>query len=253
MTLKNFILALLLCGGALDAAAQSPELLYQQANGLYQAGKIAEARDLYESIASNGYESGDLLYNLGNAHYRLGDLGRAILNFERARRIMPADDDLRHNLQLANLRVVDRIEPTPRLFLWDWWDGIKGAFSAQSALWFSFALFVLLASALMTMMLIRAYVVRKSALIAGVVTALLLAFSLVLTFQKIADDGRRDEAVVVASITTIKNSPDGHSTDAFVLHAGVKVRVIDSVNDWIQIRLADGKVGWMERGAAETI
>jgi tetratricopeptide (TPR) repeat protein len=253
MTMKNFMLALLLCGGASGAAAQSPEQLYQQANALYQAGKIAEARDLYESVVSNGYVSGDLLYNLGNAYYRLGDLGRAILNYERARRIMPADDDLRHNLQLANLRVADRIEPTPRLFLWDWWDGIKGAFSAQSAVWFAFVLFVLLVVAAMTMMLIRTYVVRKTALIAGVVTALLLAFSLVLMFQKIADDGRRDEAVVVASITTVKNSPDAHSTDAFVLHAGVKVRVIDSVNEWIQIRLADGKVGWMERGAALTI
>jgi hypothetical protein len=253
MTMKNLMLVLLLCGGGVKAAGQSPDQLYQQANELYQAGKIAEARDLYESVLSNGYESGDLLYNLGNAYYRLGDLGRAILNYERARRIMPADDDLRHNLQLANLRVVDRIEPTPRLFLWDWWDSIKGASGVQSAVWVSFVLFVFLTAAVIAMMLNRTYVVRKISLIAGVVTAFLFVFSLILTVQKVADDARRDEAVVVALITTVKNSPDAHSSDAFVLHAGVKVRVIDSVNDWVQIRLADGKVGWMERGAAITI
>ena len=31
-------------------------------------------------------------------------MGRAILNYERALRYIPGDDDLRHNLQLANLR-----------------------------------------------------------------------------------------------------------------------------------------------------
>jgi len=253
MTIRTCILALLCCGGVLGAAAQSPEELYQQANTLYQAGKIAEARDLYELISSNGYVSGDLLYNLGNAYYRLGDLGRAILNYERAKRIMPADDDLRHNLQLANLRIVDRIEPAPRLFLWDWWEGIKGVLSPQSAVWISFVLLVIVVAAAMTMMLFGSYQVRKIALIAGSVMAVLFIFSLVLAIEKIADVGRQDEAVVVASITTVKNSPDAHSSDAFVLHAGVKVRLLDSVNDWVQIRLADGKVGWMERGAALTI
>ena len=59
--------------------------------------------------------------------------------------------------------------------------------------------------------------------------------------------------MVTATITTVKNSPDAKSSDAFVLHAGVKIRLTDSVNEWVKIRLADGKVGWMERGAAEQI
>lgn len=251
MKKTTLMLALLLAGGG--ALGQSPDRMYQEANSLYQEGKIAEARDLYERVLSNGYVSGDLLYNLGNAYYRLGDVGRAILNYERARRIIPGDEDLRHNLQLANLRVVDRIEPTPRLFLWDWWEGIKGAFPAQSAVWFAFGFFVLLVAAVIAIMLVQAYSVRRFALIAAMVTALFLVFSLVLVAQKIADEERRDEAVVVSAITTVKNSPDSRSSDAFVLHAGVKVRVIDSVNYWIQIRLADGKVGWMERDAAVTI
>jgi tetratricopeptide (TPR) repeat protein len=253
MMTKRLLLALVLSAGASFAVAQSPDQLYQQADSLYQQKRFAEARELYEAVVSNGYVSGDLLYNLGNTYYRLGDLGRAILNYERARRYLPGDDDLRHNLQLANLRVVDRIEPTPRLFLWDWWDGIKGAISAQSAVWLVFVCLLLLAAAAITMMLSRAYGVRKIALISGLVAVFLLAFTVVLAIQKIAETDRQDEAVVVAEITTVKNSPDQRSTDAFVLHAGVKVRLIDSVNDWVQIRLVDGKVGWMERAAVVTI
>jgi tetratricopeptide (TPR) repeat protein len=253
MMTNRLFLALVLFAGVSRAIAQSPDQLYQQADSLYQQKKFAEARDLYEAIVSNGYVSGDLLYNLGNTYYRLSDLGRAILNYERARRFLPGDDDLRHNLQLANLRVVDRIEPTPRLFLWDWWDGIKGAISSQSAAWLVLIFLMLLAAAAITMMLSQTYGVRKIALTGGLVAAFFLAFALILTIQKITEEDRQDEAVVVAEITTVKNSPDQRSTDAFVLHAGVKVRLIDSVNDWVQIRLADGKVGWMERAAVVTI
>jgi tetratricopeptide (TPR) repeat protein len=253
MIIRHALLLLALSLAAGDLQAQSPEQLYQKANTLYQEGKVSEARDLYESIESNGYVSGDLYYNLGNAYYRLGDLGRAILNYERAARLMPADDDLRHNLQLANLRVVDRIEPTPRLFIWDTWDSIKGMMSSQTATWAAYAFFLLLVGCAALLLLARSYPLRRAAMTGGLACLLLLVCSVLLVIEKISDDTRRDEAVVVASITTVKNSPDDKSSDAFVLHAGVKVRLIDSVNDWVKIRLADGKVGWMERGAAETI
>lgn len=253
MTGRRFSLIPLLLIVALTARAQSPEQLFQQANGLYQDGKIAEARDLYEKIVSNGYVSEDLYYNLGNVYYRLGDLGHAILNYERAHRLAPADEDLRHNLQLANLRVTDRIEPTPRLFVWDYWDSMKGSVSTSTAMWVAYVLFVFLIVAVAFFMLGQSYGLRKAALLGGIVCALFLVGSGLFLWDKVSDDNRRDEAIILAAITTIKNSPDPKSSDAFVLHAGVKVRVIDSVNEWIKIRLADGKVGWMERGAAETI
>jgi tetratricopeptide (TPR) repeat protein len=246
------IIVLVLCAVS-TTWAQNPDELFQKANGLYQENKIAEARDLYESIVSNGYVSGDLYYNLGNAYYRLGDPGRAILNYERALRYLPADDDLRNNLQVANLRVIDRIEPTPRIFLWDYWDGLKGAFATRTVTWSAYALFTLLCATIIVLMLGGSYALRKGALVACIVSMLFFLFSLTLLAAKISDDNRRDEAIVVVNLTTVKNSPDSKSSDAFVLHAGVKVRVIDSVNEWIKIRLADGKVGWMERGAAETI
>jgi SH3-like domain-containing protein len=52
---------------------------------------------------------------------------------------------------------------------------------------------------------------------------------------------------------TVKNSPDAKSSDAFVLHGGVKVQLIDSVGGWSKVRIADGKVGWLEASAVEVI
>lgn len=233
--------------------SQSLEQSFDQANLLYQQNKFVEARDAYAAIIRQGYVSGDLYYNLGNACYKTGDLGKAILNFERALRLMPNDDDLKHNLQLANLMIADKIEPTPRLFLWDYWDGIKGAFSLTVLTWTCYGLFAVLIALLCTGILARTYRTRRFALLGGSIDSIVLIFLVVVLAGKIGDVNRTDAAVVVAKITTVRNSPDPQSSDAFVLHSGVKVTITDRVNDWFEIRLADGKVGWMEKSAAEVI
>jgi len=46
---------------------------------------------------------------------------------------------------------------------------------------------------------------------------------------------------VTVAITSVKNAPDAESSDAFVLHAGVKVTVIERVETWIKIRLPTEK------------
>jgi tetratricopeptide (TPR) repeat protein len=233
--------------------AQTPEQKFQEANGLYQRGKIAEARDLYQAVVQEGFISGPLYYNLGNAYYRTGDIGRAILNYERALRLMPTDEDVQHNLAMANLRITDRIEPVPRLVLWEYWDGVKNWFSLLGATWAGYAIYCLLLASIAAVFLARSYRLRKTGFVASFVSGLLLVFFVVLFLAKVADTGRTDEAIVVAPITTVKNSPDTRSSDAFVLHAGVKVWILDGVNEWLKVRLADGKVGWMEKSAADII
>ena len=236
-----------------NAFAQSPEQVFDQANQLYQQNKFAEARDAYESVVRNGFLSGELYYNLGNAYYKTGDVGKAILNYERALRFMPNDDDLKHNLQLANLMITDKIEATPRLFLWDYWDELKGTFSLRTLTWVCYCVFVLLIGSICVVVLARTYQLRRLGLWGGSVSTAVLILFIVLLIGKIGEMNRADAAVVTAEITTVKNSPDANSSDAFVLHSGVKVTITDGLNEWVKIRLADGKVGWMEKTAAEII
>jgi tetratricopeptide (TPR) repeat protein len=233
--------------------AQSPEQVFEEGNRLYQEKKFSEARKAYESLLNNGYLSGDLYYNLGNAYYKVGNIAKAILNYERGLRLVPNDEDLRHNLKLANLMVADRIEPTPRLFFWDYWDSIRGAFSVESITWITYGAYILVIGSIGIVILSRSFQTRKIAITGWAGSALVFIVLLLVCLVKISDLGRDDLAVVTHDIITIKNSPDAKSSDAFVLHSGVKVQITDRVNDWIKIRLADGKVGWMENNGAERI
>lgn len=257
MTQRRTILTALLVAllAALPArmCSQTPEQRFEQGNEAYQQGKISEAMDIYESILRNGYVSGPLYYNLGNAYYRAGNIPRAILNYERALRFMPGDDDLRHNLRLANLMITDKIEPTPRLFLWDYFDSVKDAFTLEAVTWLAYAGFVLLVGCISAIILGRTYFVRKLALWGSVASAAFLVLFAALFFVKLGDVNRTNEAVITANIVTVKNSPDEKSSDAFVLHGGVKVQIVDQFSDWVKVRLADGKVGWMESKETERI
>jgi tetratricopeptide (TPR) repeat protein len=234
-------------------AAQSPEQLFNQGNQLYQQGKIADARDVYESLLGKGYVSGDLYYNLGNACYRTGNLPRAILCYERALRYLPGDEDLKHNLQLANLSITDRIEPIPRLFVWDYWDAVKNWLPQYTLTLVAYGWYVLLMASIAAILLARSYRMRKIAALSTLGTGVVFLFFLAVFAGKLSDINRGDLAIVTAQIVTVKNSPDIKSSDAFVLHGGVKLQVIDRYATWAKIRLADGKVGWMEAGGAEII
>ena len=253
MTLRRcLLLFLVLCAPRL-LSAQSPEQQFIQGNQLYQQGKIAEARETYETLANKGYVSGELLYNLGNACYRTGDVPKAILYYERALRLIPADEDLRHNLLLANLSIIDRIEPAPRLFVWDYWDAVKGWLPMRTLTLVAWGWYVALLAAIAAIVLARTYASRKVAAIASAVCAVGFLFFVAALIGQIGDLNRGDQAIITAGIVTVKNSPDIKSSDAFVLHGGVKVQIIDRYATWSKIRLADGKVGWMEAGSAEII
>lgn len=235
------------------ARAESPEQFFDEANQAYQASRFADAIQKYEAILTTGNLSGEVFYNLGNAYYKSGNIAKAILNYERAMRFIPNDEDLRHNLQLANLSITDKIEPTPRLFVWNWWDAVKSAFSLKSITWLAYSFFALTALCTILAILARSYAARRAGFFAGVASVSLLALSLIIFVGKLNAVRNADAAIVTANITTVKNSPDATSSDAFVLHSGAKVIITDRVNDWIKIRLADGKVGWMEQKAAEII
>ena len=53
---------------------------------------------------------------------------------------------------------------------------------------------------------------------------------------------------------TVRSTPSENGTSLFILHEGHKVNIKDdSMKDWKEIRLEDGKVGWVPVGSIEII
>ncbi len=238
---------------SVTAFGQTPEQLYTEGNQAYQKGDLARATELYESIIHNGYASSDLYYNLGNAYYKQGNIARAILNYERASRLTPGDDDLRHNLQLANQMITDRIDPTPHLFVWDWWTSLKNWLSFETVTWILYAAVLVLAASISFVIAGWSYRLRRIALFSSLMDGVLVVLVAAIFFGRYTDAHRTDEAIVMAQVVNVKNSPDARSSDAFVIHAGLKVQLTDYLGEWTKVKLADGKVGWLEAKEIEVI
>ena len=190
---------------------------------------------------------------MGNANYRIGKIGYAILYYEKALELSPSDEDVKHNLDFAHLSTVDRIQPLPRFFLFDWWEALLGLFSDNGWVYVVFVLYLLV------ILLVGAYSYSKTVkqqkifFFSSISCVFLLAFSISLLLIKVNREVTLKSGVIVEQFVTVKFSPDSQSTDAFVIHEGLKVNLEDQLDKWIKIRLANGKVGWVENTYVEQI
>jgi len=234
-------------------SAQTPDDVFNRGNELYRAGKYQEAANEYESVIKQGKVSAELYFNLGNAYYRERQLARAILSYERAALMHPNDPDIEHNLKLAYLKTVDRIEPVPEMFIIQWLHTIGSLMSTATVRVLFVLCWMLLFGSLATMYLVlrpgilRA--VRMSFFISCALGALCAAMLGIQSFQ----DTIQDKAIIIAQTVTAKSSPDAKAVDAFVIHEGVKVKLTDSVGEWVKVTLVDGKIGWIPSEQCERI
>lgn len=238
------MLIILMLAGSLSYS-QEASIQFEQANQFYRAGQYEQAVQMYEQVTKNGFQSSELYYNLGNSYFKVNNIPASILNFERARKISPNDDDIDYNLRLANLRVIDKIEPIPRLFFLNWWNSFVNLFSSDG--WSYLGIFSLWGTlgAAASILVLRKYAFQR--LLFGLTVLLLIVSALSLTcmFQRNQIETREDFGILFTQAVPVKSAPDNQSTDLFMLHEGVKVEFLDSVGEWRKIRLADGKVGWL--------
>lgn len=218
---------------------------FKDGNAAYDEGNYEQALTFYNSIVEAGMESAPLYNNMGNTYYKMKDYPHAILYYEKALKLDPSDEDIRVNLEIANLAVVDKIKPIPQSFLARWWDGLQSMVSVDGWAWLSIVFFALLLTGLFIFLMSRRTGLRKMGFFVGLVTLFCLVFSVIFAVGGQRRLSRHDEAIVMTPTVTVKSSPSDQSVDLFVLHEGAKVRVLDSARDWNKIRIADGSVGWL--------
>ncbi len=227
---------------------------YQEGNRLYQEGDFEGALASYLRLVEAGFESGEVYYNIGNTYFKLGDVAPSILYYERARRLLPGDEDVQANLDLARSLTVDEIEPLPRFWFFSavqWWVGLlpRTLLIAVAA-----ASYLVGTGVVLLLILKRGAQVavwgRRIALASGVVFFL---FGLNLAVREF-ELGRAEEAVVFQPQVDVLSAPlDDETLTIFTVHEGTKVRIDRFSEEWAEVVLEDGRVGWVPVGVLETI
>jgi len=251
----RFMLTFLLISFFLrEAASQETSTdKFNQGVTLFTAGNYYEALQVWTDIYSTGYRSANLNYNIGNAYFKLNNIPDAILFYERAYLLNPADEDINYNLQIARRLIVDRLQEIPELFFVRWYNFLSLILSVNS--WANISI----GSFLLCLLLLSLYI-YSSKYRQKVIGFWLAVFFFVSTIASLSFTVRNKslvynshKAIISSPLVSGKSSPDNSGTDLFVLHEGTKVSIEDEVGEWFEIRLSDGNKGWIPANGLKII
>jgi tetratricopeptide (TPR) repeat protein len=211
----------------------------------FTAGSYKEALQIWTDIYNTGYRSANLDYNIGNAYYKLNNIPLAILFYERAYLLKPADENINYNLQIARTLIVDRFQEIPELFFIKWYNFVSLFLSTNSWAKISITSFILFLLLLSLYIYSSRYRNKLIGFWLGVFFIVLSLTSLAFTIRNKSLVFDSHKAIISSPMVNGKSSPDKSGNDIFVLHEGTKVTVEDEVGEWSEIRLSDGNKGWV--------
>lgn len=244
------VAALLLALASLTSASASPEALkratkdYQQANAAYEKTDFAKAGDLYRRAIDEGVADSRLYFNYANCLFRLNQPGMAILYYEKARKLDPNDEDVAYNLRFVNAQIIDKNPAPESNALTKALSFAHSAFSINEGLWISAGLFSLLfLAAILTLFAGPAF---RGALIAAMVLAglALLALTPSLAF-KIKEQETLQYGIVLKPAAEMFSGPGETFQVLTQVHEGTKFEIVETRGDWVSVKLANGKGGFV--------
>lgn len=243
--MRTLFLLVLTLNGILGMA-QNVDSLFVQANELYRQENYTEALKAYEEIEAMDQESWALYYNIGNIHYKMNRVAPAIFYYEKALKLRPDQPDVRFNLEFANQMVLDNIEPLPRNLGQRFMDAVILKLTYET--WAKIAVGLAFLFALLFLMYHFSYSTGKKRFyfIASIITVILVTTSVFFAFRNQLYVKNNREAIIFATEAEVMNAPTTTSEAYFELHEGTKVTVLESLDNWKKIRIADGKIGWIE-------
>jgi hypothetical protein len=219
----------------------------------YTSGNYEEALRLWTDIYNTGYLSPQLAYNIANANFKLNKIPDAILFYERARLLDPADEDIEYNLMIARGLVTDKFEEIPELFFVRWYNFIALILLSNS--WAKISLGTFVACLLMLSLYLYSskYRIKVIGFWLAMSFLLISIFTISLSVRNRSLVYGNKFAVLFCPVVHGKSSPDNSGTDLFVLHEGTKVTIEDEVGEWLEIRLSDGNKGWVPSNCLQII
>lgn len=250
--MKKFVTILVLFL-SLSAFSQVPEQLFTEANTFYKEANYERALGVYLAIEEEGLESSDLYFNLGNTYYKLNKVAPAIYYYEKALKLNPANEDAAFNLAFAKRMTIDVIEELPKTVLQKFSMNVIQKYTFDT-----WALIAVIASFLASVLFLLYHFSgssKKKLLYFNttIFAVFVMLISVFFAFHNYETVQKNRTAIIFAAKAEIKNAPTPTSDEVFELHEGTKVIILDELDNWKKIKIADGKVGWINEEALKEI
>ena len=213
--------------------------LFVSANSDYANQEYNAAIKKYNLILSSKLESPELYYNLANSFFKINEIHQAIYYYEKALKIKPDFDDAKENLEICNLQLIDKIEEIPELMITSLYNNIINFLSLKN--WIYLTLIFIWVS--LIIFSYNSFVKKnKKSVLYLVIFSFFLFF---ITTKKYNQNINVKEAIIYSSVINVMSAPSEQSTNLFSLHIGTKVKIEDQIENWVNIRIANGKKGWV--------
>lgn len=229
------------------------EIWVNEGNSFYQQKKYSEAIESYEKVIGENFESATLFYNLGNAYFKNEENGKAILWYERALQLDPTNEDIQHNIAFVNQKLEDKIDVLPELFLTRWYISIASSLNSNQWAILSIIAFTLLLLSILSFLFIRISWIKSASVFIVLFSIIICIFSFLFSYRNTITREKNPEAIILQSVINGKSTPNESGTDLFIIHEGLKVKITDQLNDWVEIKLPNGEKGWVPYSTLEKI
>jgi len=226
---------------------------FEKGNTFYQKGNYQEAINAYESIVKSGKESTEVYFNLGNCYYKLNKVAPAVYNFEKALLLSPCDSEIQNNLSFAKKMAIDEIAETPKVGFSKLISDFTSNFHYDTWAWMAIVFSVLFLLGFVAYYFSSSTGLKR-VFFSGMI--LFLLFVVVSVFSGFYEKSRINNdrpAIVFADVIAVKSEPNASAQDAFTLHEGTKVTVLEDLGNYKKIQLTDLKEGWIEKSAIKEI
>ncbi len=236
------ILLLLITSSLLGQSADS---LFVEANKLYQQEKYVESLSLYEQIKEGSLESDDLYYNMANAYYKTNKIAPAVYYYEKALLLNPNHTDAVYNLTFARRMGIDNIEALPKSIGQKFMDTIILKVTYNG--WAYIAVICSFLFALLFLLYHFSYSSghKRFYFITSILSAIFIMVTVLFAYSNYEYTKNYKIAIVFAEQTDVKSAPTSSGEIDFELHEGTKVQLLERLDDWRKIKIADGKIGWI--------
>jgi len=223
------------------------EDLVLQANQFYEERQYPKAVELYKKWLGNNHRNGHVYYNLANSHIRSGQLGQGILNYLKAHRMLPRDEDVVANLNYALRQTVDK-QDWKSVRGWQTWFFWVQEFTLQELLNVTVVTHLVFWGVLFWGIYGKS---RTQRLVRNLVFGLLITV-LASTVLRWSLETHWAYGVILAEKVEVSSSAGKDPTVLFHLHEGTVVTVLETQGNRCQIALANGQNGWIHKAAIGT-